>query len=109
MTFWTIMFIAYAILIFGIVRLLRSRRRQQSAPAFVTHNLKTGTVTPTKETDAGKLWGKIMRNECPECGATDWGFHAGPEGGMSQNIECANDKCGARFNVTPMIGIAERI
>lgn len=39
-----------------------------------------------------------IRQECPDCGGK-W-FLYGPQGGVSQNIECANDNCRSRFNVT---------
>jgi len=37
---------------------------------------------------------------CPDCG--NRGFVLGPRGGASINIECANNACRARFNVTPL-------
>lgn len=43
---------------------------------------------------------------CPDCGETD--FLAGPKGGLSQNIRCANPECGAKFNIYPP-HFAERI
>jgi hypothetical protein len=36
----------------------------------------------------------IDHKECPDCGV--WDMRGGPEGGMSQNILCAN--CGSEFN-----------
>ena len=49
-------------------------------------------------------------NRCPDCGGEK--FLAGPEGGLSQNIKCAN--CGSEFNYCPPCtvmpsGYAERI
>lgn len=64
--------------------------------------------TPVTETDEGKLYAIIAGGKCPDCGSTK-GFYEGPSGGISTNIFCANDACGAGFNVTPMIGIADRI
>lgn len=74
---------------------------------LVSIDLRTGKQTPVKETDKGKLWAIIAKNKCPDCGCE--GFYEGPSGGLSTNIECANEECKHRFNVTPMIGIAERI
>jgi hypothetical protein len=34
---------------------------------------------------------------CLDCGG--FLFRPGPSGGMSQNIECVNEDCGARLNV----------
>jgi hypothetical protein len=58
------------------------------------------------DTPEGKLWQMIELGECPDCHHFD-GFLEGPSGGLSTNIICIN--CRHRFNVTPMIGIAERI
>jgi len=33
---------------------------------------------------------------CPACGGVD--FRTGPEAGLSQNIECIDKTCGARWN-----------
>lgn len=71
-------------------------------------NLKTGKTTPVEETDQGKLFAIIASGKCPDCGSTE-GFYEGPSGGMSTNIFCANEACKKRFNITPMIGIAERV
>jgi len=79
----------------------------KEASGMVEVNLTTGTQIPVSKTDKGKLYAKIASNHCPDCNGE--GFLAGPSGGMSQNIMCANEQCGARFNVTPVIGIAERI
>lgn len=52
----------------------------------------------------------IAANHCPDCHHE--GFYAGPEGGMSQNIICANPECCSAFNVTQIGGdivSAERI
>lgn len=76
-------------------------------PEMVTLDLRTGRQTLVRETDQGKLWAVIATNHCPDCNHE--GFWEGPHGGMSINITCANDDCKARFNVTPVIGIAERI
>lgn len=58
------------------------------------------------DTPEGRLWAVIATGECPDCHHLD-GFYEGPSGGLSTNIICAN--CGHRFNVTPMLGIAERL
>lgn len=68
---------------------------------------RIGAATPVTETERGKLWLKIATNYCPDCGHQ--GFIEGPSGGLSTNIFCANKECGHGFNVTPVIGIAERI
>jgi hypothetical protein len=36
---------------------------------------------------------------CPDCNGKD--FLMGPHGGMSQNIKCANPRCGSEFNCAP--------
>jgi hypothetical protein len=74
---------------------------------MVVVDMEAGTQTPVKDTDSGKLWLKIATNHCPVCNHK--GFYQGPSGGMSTNIICAYELCQARFNVTPVIGIAERI
>ena len=63
--------------------------------------------TPVSQTEEGKLYAIIATDECPDC--HHLGFYAGPQGGMSQNIYCANGDCRSAFNITPMIGTAERI
>lgn len=35
--------------------------------------------------------------KCPSCGSEEW--YEGPEGGLSQNIQCAG--CGDHYNLTP--------
>lgn len=42
------------------------------------------------------------RGRCPFCLSTD--FYEGPSGGMSTNWYCANEPCGAGFNLTPIRG-----
>jgi ribosomal protein S27E len=64
---------------------------------------KSTLVTKTPE---GKMWNQINNGTCPNC-KKKTEFYEGPHGGISINIKCAS--CGAKFNVTPMIGIAERI
>jgi ribosomal protein S27E len=61
---------------------------------------------PIPNSPEGKLYAIIASGECPDCRHHD-GFYEGPSGGLSTNIACVN--CGHRFNVTPMIGIAERL
>lgn len=58
------------------------------------------------ETDEGKLYIE-MQKWCPDCHARPPQYMTGPSGGMSTNIFCAN--CGAGFNITPIIEIADRI
>lgn len=58
------------------------------------------------ETDEGKLYIEVKKR-CPDCHAEPPRYMRGPSGGLSTNIFCAI--CGAGFNVTPMIEIAERI
>lgn len=40
---------------------------------------------------------KIYKGFCPDC--LSEGLLAGPEGGGSQNVMCANPQCGSKFNV----------
>lgn len=52
----------------------------------------------------------LLDGKCPDCCGEH--FLAGPEGGLTQNVECAD--CGARFNVCPRCpaiprGFVERI
>lgn len=79
---------------------------EEKAEGFVEVNIATGEETPVKDTDEGKLWAIIAGGVCPDCGKAE-GFYEGPSGGMSTNIKCA--ACEAGFNVTPVIGRAERI
>lgn len=65
------------------------------------------TGIPVTQTEEGKLWLQIVDNECPDCGARFKGFMEGPSGGMSTNIMCFG--CKHWFNVTPVIGIADRL
>lgn len=68
----------------------------------------TSTGIPVSHTDERKLYGQVAeQNRCPDCGGE--GFYAGPEGGMSINVHCANRACRSAFNVTPLLQIAERI
>jgi hypothetical protein len=87
---------------------VRSARETPKAPGMVSVNLQTGETKPVSETDGGKLWAKIASGECPDCDSRE-GFFEGPSGGMSTNIKCANEACGSRFNVTPIVGTAERL
>src|SRR5262245_28549474 len=97
-----------------LMRWLRDRRVREMDGGMEkrVHDGTGGTIDPNdrdgtlvSETPAGRLWAIIARNECPDCGKS--GFYEGPQGGLSINIECAH--CGHWFNVTPVIGIAERI
>ena len=36
--------------------------------------------------------------KCPQCGKSA-GWYEGGAGGMSQNLECANDECQAQLNI----------
>lgn len=74
---------------------------------MVKVSLIDGKHTPVRLTDEGKLYALIAANKCPDCGSA--GFWAGPSGGLSQNIFCRNKDCRSGFNVTPMVGIADRI
>jgi len=38
-----------------------------------------------------------VEKKCPDCGSTD--FYVGPQGGMAQNVMCANENCGSKFNL----------
>jgi hypothetical protein len=75
---------------------------------LVRHDLRNGTIVPVEQTDEGKLFNQIAKPECPDCGSRR-GFYEGPSGGLSTNIFCINRECRAGFNVTPAIGIADRI
>jgi hypothetical protein len=47
-----------------------------------------------------------LKDHCPDCnGKAHW--MRGPEGGACVNVFCGH--CGQGFNITPIIGIAERI
>lgn len=70
-------------------------------------DMRTRNYTPVSETEGGRLWAIIATDHCPDCGHE--GFYEGPHGGLSVNIQCANANCGHKFNVTPMVGTAERI
>lgn len=47
----------------------------------------------------------IRDGRCPRC-YQGFGFVIGPGGGNSQNIECANAACRARFNVGVVVVVA---
>lgn len=49
------------------------------------------------DTDEDPMVHMIREGLCPDCAHE--GFYEGPSGGASQNIMCANDACGSRFNV----------
>lgn len=53
-------------------------------------------VRPITEAEAYWIYDK---GQCPFCGATK--YYEGPEGGMSMNITCANEECGAVMNISP--------
>jgi hypothetical protein len=40
--------------------------------------------------------------KCPFCGSQE--FYEGPQGGMNTNWYCANEECGAGFNLTEIRG-----
>lgn len=80
-------------------------KRQQNT--FVQGDFTTGKFTPVSKTDGGKLYRLIAKDHCPDCHAK--GFWSGPSGGISQNIYCTNSECRSAFNVTEMIGTADRI
>lgn len=88
-------------------KLLDYFRKQSKKINVVEVDMRTGKETLVSETYGGKLWLKIATNVCPDCGHE--GFYEGPSGGLSTNIFCANSTCGQGFNVTPIIGTAERI
>lgn len=41
----------------------------------------------------------LTKGRCPDCNGDM--FYAGPQGGLAQNIQCANKSCGSKFNVAP--------
>lgn len=53
---------------------------------------------PVRHTEDGKRFAEIIASNCPHCKKQKVNFFAGPQGGMSQNIQCEN--CGWWFNVT---------
>jgi hypothetical protein len=58
------------------------------------------------ETDWRKLYIE-MQKWCPDCRHRSPRYFEGPSGGISTNIFCGD--CGAGFNITPVLEIAERI
>lgn len=80
----------------------RGKERKQ---AVAQAQVALGIEVPKVDKNPDELWATIATNHCPDCGGE--GFLEGPSGGMSTNISCAT--CGHRFNVTPIIGRAERI
>jgi hypothetical protein len=62
---------------------------------------------PIDQTPMGRLYLE-MEDHCPDCRKRPPSYREGPSaGGISTNIFCAD--CGAGFNITPVIQIAERI
>ena len=59
-----------------------------------------------KRCENEKIFDELQKNGCLDCGCKD--FLQGPSGGMAQNVKCANDECGSKYNIMPM-GWAERI
>lgn len=115
---WVVLYMGFALAIALVLgRVLRTRRTEDSRPAdphrprAVMHDLTTGEIVPVADTEGGKLYNAIFREDreplCPTC--LNEGMYGGPEGGMSQNIHCMNVACRAAFNITPVIEIAERI
>ena len=66
-----------------------------------------GDGVPVEDTNSGQLWTHMVKKGCPDCKTNPMQMLEGPSGGMSTNIKCA--ECGSKFNITPAIGIAERI
>jgi len=73
----------------------------------VRDKTENSNETLVKDTDDGKLWTHMIEKGCPDCKTDPMVMLEGPSGGMSTNIMC--EECGSKFNVTPMIGIAQRI
>jgi hypothetical protein len=44
----------------------------------------------------------FTQGKCPFCGGTE--ITEGPGGGASQNLFCANEECGAGFNIAIAFG-----
>lgn len=44
----------------------------------------------------------FSRGILPCCGGTQ--YYEGPRGGLSQNIQCANEECGQRWNIAIVNG-----
>lgn len=70
--------------------------------------MKCGESRPVSETEGGLLYRTLAARKCPDCGSKK-GFYEGPSGGISTNIFCVNRLCRSGFNVTNMVGIADRI
>jgi hypothetical protein len=96
--------IAFLMAASSVGRLLKGRRRRDSVAVSDLRTDRRGT--PVAETPEGEMWEHLMNRGCLDCGTKD-DCREGPSGGMSTNIFCA--RCGAGYNITPMIGIAERI
>lgn len=45
--------------------------------------------------------------KCPYCGSEE--FYEGPSGGMNTNWYCANDECGAGFNLSGIKGFNNQV
>ena len=82
-----------------------NKRSIERARAVAAAQVALGLDPPKIINDPDALWVEIATNHCPDCGGE--GFFEGPSGGMSTNISCAT--CKHRFNVTPILRIAERI
>lgn len=85
----------------------RERELISAQDQMIMGDLSTGEQKPVSQTNGGKLYRLIAKGRCPDCG--NKGFWDGPEGGMSQNIFCQNARCRSGFNVTQVLGIADRI
>lgn len=75
-------------------------------PPFKEAEASTERGVPVDQTPMGRLY-QQMQDACPTCHERPPRWMEGPSGGMSTNIFCGD--CGAGFNVTPVIQIAERI
>lgn len=71
--------------------------------------LKSKIITRIEAPEERKpaLWAHMVKKGCPDCKTHPMAYLEGPSGGMSTNIECS--ECGSKFNITPAIGLAERI
>jgi len=73
----------------------------------IARNTDTDTATGSPMGDNGDLWTHMVKKGCPDCKTHPMSYMEGPSGGMSTNVKCA--ECGSNFNITPALGIAERI
>jgi hypothetical protein len=67
---------------------------------------KLSDAISVEETERGRCYIEMMKR-CPACHHKPPEYMEGPSGGMCTNIFC--NFCGQGYNITPIIGIAEKI